>query len=296
MFEAVPEMRTMAIAVRAALMLLVLSGLPLHTDAATARERVRTVTEIFFPFQYVDPSTSRNGYVATIMHEVLAGAGLSTQVEYLTWTKAYKTAERTPNTLIFSMMRTPKRETTFHWIAPVAKIPPAAFFSAAERNLPTYPTIDGYKAHSVCAQEGTPPYDTLVKSGFEEGVNLFPLIDVAFSSMILDEALGPVDLDWYELLLTGRCEYRVTVPVSMWARIALAGRPKSAIVQHLDVSDPGGTSPLLYLSANSETDPDIIEAVSKSYERLNRSGRLREICETELPHYTEHCEIFAKPE
>ncbi len=286
----------MVIAARTALMLLALSGLPAHTDTATAQEPVRTVTEVFFPFQYVDPSANQKGYVASIMQEVLAGAGLSTDVEYLNWTKAYKTAERVPNTLIFSMMRTPKRETTFHWIAPVAKIPPAALFSAAERNLPTYPEIDGYKAHSVCAQEGTPPYNALVESGFEEGVNLFPLIDVAFSSMILDQSLGPVDHGWYELLLTGRCEYRVTVPVSMWARTTLSGRPKAAIVQHLDVPDPGGASPLLYLAANIRTEPEIVNAVSRSYERLNRSGRLREICETELPNYREHCEIFAKPE
>lgn len=286
----------MVIAIRATLMLLALSGLPMQTGTAIAQDHVRTVTEIFFPFQYVDPSTDRKGYVASIVHEVLAGAGLNTDVEYLNWTKAYKTAERTPDTLIFSMMRTPKRETVFRWIAPVAKITPAALFSAAERQLPSYPDIDGYKAHSVCAQEGTPPYDALVASGFEEGVNLFPLIDVAFSSMILDETLGPVDHGWYELMLTGRCEYRVTVPVSMWARTALSGRPKTAIVQHIDVPDSGGATPLLYLAANIETRPGIIEAVTRSYDSLNRSGRLREICETELPHYTEHCGIFTKPE
>lgn len=267
---------------------------PAHADNGGTPDKPRTVTEVFFPYQYVDQTNRQQGYVTDVVRAILTEAGLPSDFEFLNWTRAYKIAERTPDTLIFSMMRTPKREKLFHWIVPVASIQPAAIFSAAERNLPRYPSLDGYKRHSVCAQEGTPPYQTLLDHGFKEGENLFPLIDVAFSSMILDTTQGPVDHGWYELMLTGRCEYRVSVPVSMWARTALSGRPPTDIVQHIDLPDHLAERPYLYLAANIETDGRIIEAVRLAYDKLNRSGSLRKTCLSKLPDYPQSCEVFDK--
>lgn len=265
------------------------------SPARTADNPVQTVTEIFFPFQYVDTDGTERGFVLQIVEEIVETAKIDTDIQFMTWTRALKIAEKVPDTLIFSIMRTPSREQGFHWIAPVASIPHAALFSAAGRRLPTYPTLEGYKAHSVCAQEGTPDYETLLDAGFIEGVNLFPLVDVAFSSMLMDENLGPVDHGWYELMLTGPCEYRLSIPVSMWARTKLANRSASDIVQHSDVPNANGKKlPLLYIAASLDTDPATIAAVSDAYRRLNKAGRLQALCLEHLPGYPDHCAIFRR--
>jgi polar amino acid transport system substrate-binding protein len=262
-----------------------------HPAHASDRS-VQTVTEVFFPFQYVDTDGAERGFVFEIISEIVETAGIDTAIEFMTWTRAYKIAEKVPDTLIFSMMRTPRREAKFHWIAPVASIPHAALFSAAERHLPTYPTLEGYKAHSVCAQEGTPDYQTLLDAGFIEGGNLFPLVDVAFSSMLLDEKLGPIDHNWYDLLLTGRCEYRLSIPVSMWARTKLSNKSAQDIVQHSDVPNDSDEEPLLYLAASLDTKPETLAAVSKAYRTLNDAGRLHTLCLEHLPDYPDHCRLF----
>jgi polar amino acid transport system substrate-binding protein len=264
------------------------------TPARPADSPVQTVTEVFFPFQYVDKEGTKRGFVFQIVEQIIETAKIETEIEFMAWTRAFKIAEKLPDTLIFSMMRTPRREAKFHWIAPVASIPHAALFSAAERHLPTYVTLEGYKAHSVCAQEGTPDYETLLDAGFIEGVNLFPLVDVAFSSMLLDEKLGPIDHDWYDLLLAGRCEYRVSIPTSMWARTKLSNRSAQDIVQHSDVPNDNGEKPLLYLAANIGTDPATIAAVSDAYHKLNDAGRLHALCLEHLPDYPDHCKIFKR--
>lgn len=252
----------------------------------------RFVTEVFFPYHYTDTNEQQHGYIVDIMKEVLSEADVKSDIEFLPWTRAYKLTAKVPNTFLFSMMRTEKREPLFHWIKPVAAIPKAAFFSAATRKMPDHAALHDYKAHRVCAQEDTPPYQALLANGFEPGKNLFPLLDVAFSSMILDDTLGAVDKDWYNLFISGYCDYRVSIPVTMWARVKLADDDDVQIVQHIDIPSDHIKDDLLYLATHPDTEPDLVERVSTTFERLKTEGRLKKLCLDKMSLYAVTCDVF----
>ena len=56
------------------------------------------------------------GFCTDIVAAVLKKAGLSARIRTYPWSRAYETALRKKNTLIYTIARTPERENLFHWI------------------------------------------------------------------------------------------------------------------------------------------------------------------------------------
>ena len=77
------------------------------------------VTEEFPPYNYQDHGEPK-GLSTEVVQAVLREAGLNAQFKFLPWARAYKTAEKRKNTLIYSIARIPEREETFKWVGEIA--------------------------------------------------------------------------------------------------------------------------------------------------------------------------------
>ncbi|HFQ90251.1 MAG TPA: transporter substrate-binding domain-containing protein [Desulfobulbus sp.] len=89
---------------------------------------VTVVTEEWIPYSFVS-----NGHVIGISTEIveqaLHRAGVSIaggQVRLMPWARAYYTVRRNRNTLIYTILRTPERESLFKWVGPL--VPPDSFY------------------------------------------------------------------------------------------------------------------------------------------------------------------------
>ncbi|WP_448212379.1 substrate-binding periplasmic protein [Colwellia sp. MEBiC06753] len=76
---------------------------------------VRVVTEDAYPLQYMEDG-QLVGPAFKLVEQVLTEANIDYYVEVVPWARAYSIAETQPNTLIFSIARTPARESLFNWI------------------------------------------------------------------------------------------------------------------------------------------------------------------------------------
>lgn len=89
------------------------------TAASVRAGELTIVTEEFPPYNY-----QRDGQPAGLSTEVvkavLEEAGLTAEFKFVPWARAYKTAERVPNTLIYSIARIPEREDLFIWVGEIA--------------------------------------------------------------------------------------------------------------------------------------------------------------------------------
>ncbi len=103
------------------LLIILLSLLRPLSAGADALPNLKIVTEYWSPFQYTEMGQLK-GISVDLLDEVLKRAGSSQTREdfvVLPWIRAYQLAQTTPNTLLFSVTRTPEREALFRWVGPI---------------------------------------------------------------------------------------------------------------------------------------------------------------------------------
>ncbi|MCF7791570.1 MAG: transporter substrate-binding domain-containing protein [Victivallales bacterium] len=87
---------------------------------AFAGKDYKIVTEDYPPFNYVENGKLK-GISTEIIKLILKEINWSdTDIQVLPWDIALELSKHTPNTIIFSMVRTPKREKNFKWVGPIA--------------------------------------------------------------------------------------------------------------------------------------------------------------------------------
>lgn len=90
-------------------------------SSALAETELTVVTEEYPPFNYTDQQGNLKGIAAELATALLKETDFKdTKIQVLPWTKAYGIALRKPNTLIFTVTRSERREKRFHWIGNVS--------------------------------------------------------------------------------------------------------------------------------------------------------------------------------
>ena len=106
----------------AALLLLLQSSMVSSEQTDNPQSNWRIVTESFFPFSYYDENKRLTGYSVDLVNHLLKNAQTDLKIEVLPWARALSIAESQPDVLIFSLLKTPERLNSFHWLAPLAKL------------------------------------------------------------------------------------------------------------------------------------------------------------------------------
>ena len=103
-----------ALTIRWALVLL--GAAPLSALA----EDITAYAEESAPYHYTE-SGATIGVGTEILQAACKVAKITCEIKIVPWARAYAVVTRTPNTLIFSIVRTPERESQFIWLAPAIK-------------------------------------------------------------------------------------------------------------------------------------------------------------------------------
>ncbi|SFB80462.1 substrate-binding periplasmic protein [Pseudoalteromonas denitrificans] len=83
--------------------------------------KILAVTEDYPPNSIILESGQFDGFLIDLTNLIFEQAQLNNQILVLPWVRAYKMAITKPNTLIFSIRKTKKREKQFKWVGPVFK-------------------------------------------------------------------------------------------------------------------------------------------------------------------------------
>ncbi|MCV2359557.1 transporter substrate-binding domain-containing protein [Paucibacter sp. TC2R-5] len=96
-----------------------LSLLGLGLMAPANAQQLSLVTEEYPPYNMSEAKGQVGGISTQIVKALLAEAGLKHDVTIYPWARAISMARAQPNTCVYSMSRTPERESLYKWIGPL---------------------------------------------------------------------------------------------------------------------------------------------------------------------------------
>lgn len=100
---------------------LVMSAFLLLASWPARSEPLIIYTENYPPYNYLDEHGQIVGFATEKVNQVMEASGLRYEMRLVPWARALHFAETSPDALIFSMTRTPARETRYDWLVPLAE-------------------------------------------------------------------------------------------------------------------------------------------------------------------------------
>lgn len=141
----------------------------LITISAFAQE-VKIVTENYPPYNYEENGKVK-GVSTEIVRAVLKEMGLNIKITVYPWARTYRLALEEPNTLIYSIARTPEREHKFKWVGIIA---PAdqVLLSLKERTDIKLNNLDDTRKYKIGTVRDDVIEHHLLSNGFKVGKNI----------------------------------------------------------------------------------------------------------------------------
>ena len=218
-----------------------------------AQPNLTVVTELSPPNQML-LNNQVTGSSTELVKMIISEAQLNAPISMYPWARAYKMASHNSNTLIYSMARTPKRESLFHWIGPVAQFK-MGFVKLTQRSDIDLDATDQAKHYKIAVQRHDFASDVLEKRGFE----LIMTSDIQKS---------------YQLLLAKKVDLVIddaNYLASMSEELAINANTLTFVhaIEGLTVDG--------YLAANVKTDEKVIKVLQQAFLKIKKTPQYQQL-------------------
>lgn len=220
-----------------------------------AEPAITVVTEELPPYNMtVDGQLT--GMSTEVVRAVLEEAGLEGHFQSMPWARAYDIALNSPNVLIYSIARTPRREALFKWVGSLAASDWYLFsLPGRQFDLKSLEDARGYQIATVKQDVGE---QYLISRGFLIGRNL--------------QSSNRYEHN-YEKLKAGRVDLWISNELNAHYLVRQAtGNPDETAVAQLAIDDLGGADGL-NLAFSRDTPDELVERVRQALERVRADGR-----------------------
>lgn len=143
-----------------------------NSSVGIAKESVRIVTEEWRPYNYTNERGEIEGLAAEKMKRIMALLNIEYSMQSYPWPRAMHMASFRPNTIIFSIFRTPERENRFYWACPLIAPVKAYLYKMKKRKDLTPQNIEQVKSYVTALNRADSVHEILLQQGFEDGKNL----------------------------------------------------------------------------------------------------------------------------
>ena len=151
------------------------------------------VTEHLPPYQIAKNGKVIGGSSYLIMKEVFSRAKIKATHEVMPWARAYKIALSRSNTIIYSITRSPERESLFRWIGQLSKLE-YSFFTTKDNQSVNIKTTSDALNYTAVSVRGSFEANSLQRFGFVLGVNLILVVDYTSAWKMLE--IGRADITY----------------------------------------------------------------------------------------------------
>ena len=127
--------------------------------------KLEIVADEWRPYNYLEEGEVK-GVSSEVVKKVMDRSGLDYNITILPWTRAYDSAQKKENHLIYTIIRIPNREKLFKWIRPLGKGGKTSLYRLKKNNEVAPKTIDEAKNFRVIASKDTMDHIWLVANGF----------------------------------------------------------------------------------------------------------------------------------
>lgn len=219
-----------------------------------SQEKLRIVTEILSPYQFYDSKGNLKGISVEIVQCLCARLEYDCNIEVYPWARTYHYGLSKPNTLIFTLARTPVREEKFHWIGKVDS-ESYTFYAMKSRNIEADKLSD-LKNYHVAVTRGA-----VVESFLEE--NQFLKLERTIN---FEYAL--------KMLFEERTDLIYANPFVIKHLSQKMGYQFEKLKPVFELPDQGSD---LYIAMSMDTDPFVLAKLKKVFQDLESDRTLNKI-------------------
>ncbi len=217
---------------------------------------IMVVTESWPPYNYMEGETVK-GFSTEVARETLKRAGIKAKIRLMEWKSAYHLAETQPNTLIFTMARTEKREKKFKWIGPLAPRR-VNLYKLKKHHRIQIGSLEDIKKYriSITAQDAMQHY--LISLGLEVGKQIYS---------VRRQELG------VRMLFADRVDLITGNDLTLAMLLNQEGYRFSELQHVYDLIDKGA----YYMAFNPDTPDELVARVRASFKSVVNDGLLETI-------------------
>lgn len=228
-------------------------GLLLQAPFARATGLV-VYTEDFPPYNYLGPDGEVTGTSTERVRQLLDLAGLDYQIRLVPWSRAVQLSRTEPNALIYTLARTPKRDSFYDWLMPLMRSE-YHLFGRSEDNRPV--TLEALKAgdfRTACVTANI-------------SCEMLAWMGVPADKITRLPNQGILDL---QMVLAGRADIYFNDLEGHKAQLKQAGLSAAFFRDAMRVPYEGG----FYLAAGRQVPTEIRTKIRQAYDALLRAGEM----------------------
>lgn len=210
-----------------------------------AQSKLNIVTEELPPLNYTENGVIV-GSATEIVNKVLKNAEIEFEIGSFPWARAYQMALNNPNTLIYSINRTPERESMFKWIGLVAERKADTFLFSLQNNSRVILNKNNlYKSLSIVVVKNDINHDFLIQEDYNN----------VFTTMSFESCI--------KMLFAHRVDLVVATDKMIIEELTKQNKPIESVnkFMHLRTSNP-------FLAASITTPLEMVIKLQISYKEL----------------------------
>ena len=233
---------------------LILSLMICLVSSTSFAQKINIWVEDFEPFAYEDENKKIVGMNTEIVQFLLKDSGIKFDAWRIApWVRAFEETKRTPNTMLYTVVRKPDREKLFHWIGPVSDRN-IYLFKLKNRKDVVVNSLEDAKKYNVGAVRATASNDLLKANGIK-------------TELVADYIQN------VKKLLKGRVDLILDLDYSVASLVKKIGSSYSKLETALLVD----SSKKYYIVLHKDTSPKTVTALQNSFKKLKESGGLKKI-------------------
>lgn len=213
------------------------------------------------PLQFYNAQGKLTGFTIDVVEEIQKRLSTKFPIQVVPWARGVEMLNRNPNTLLFTMARTPERENLYQWIGPITYVK-YELFAKADSDIKINSLDDAKKLKLIGVYRNDIRDQTLTRLGFTN----------------LDRAAS--NISSFKKLMVGR------VTVYADSKLGVAGVAKAAGYQESDVKPVFHLfdSPL-YIAVSRDTNKNVVSKWNdildemkkdKSFQRLQKKYNIED--------------------
>ncbi len=136
-----------------------------------AADEITIVTEVLPPWQ-TTAGNEVGGIATEVVEATLREIKVAANIRIYPWARAYRMALHDKNVLIYSLVRTPERETLFKWVGVIGSVK-EHFFQMGDRQDINLPTVSAAKKYLTIIPREDFRHQFLARQGFKEGLAFY---------------------------------------------------------------------------------------------------------------------------
>lgn len=220
----------------------------------TSAQTIKAYTEEWPPYNFLQDGEV-TGITTEILRATCANAKIQCEFQLVPWTRAYKTVQETPNTLIYTIARVPSREQQFIWIGPV--LPRTTWIYVRKEVADKVHQIKDLAKFRIGLIRAEASVSELIQAGVpESAIRIFNSnTDVMRTAKI------------------GHLDVLINTEIGMAMNQKNFDLPADSFVRLMKLYDGGA----LYFGLHLHSDPELVERLQASLDKLKREAKIQAI-------------------